>query len=157
MQSIHMLIAVTSDSIRKCVTQVLGGTDIDVVAIVATSESVKCWIHNPDINFVLLESQLLDGDSLPLVHSIATSRPELPIVMLSTIDSPIRALLADECGVSSYLSSFDRHELLAEIRRHQLPHPSSILRSKDDTSNSTGSHGVPLPPWHSGNSSFEHC
>ncbi len=155
MQQINLLIAVASKSMRESVTEALAKTETNVVAIVSTCESAQRFAKNPKVNFLLLETELMDGDSLSLLDAITTARPELPVIMLSSTDSPLRVLLADECGASAYLSHFDSHELIAAIHRHQTqtsPHPASI----DDRPSKSQCHGLPLPPWSNGYSYLEH-
>ena len=110
---IKLLIADDHEVVRSGLKTLLAGTDIEVVAEVATGEAaVKYALENePDV--VLLDIRMPDGDGLTALGRIKLDKPDMPILMLSTFDNPTYIARAVALGASGYLlKGCTRDELL---------------------------------------------
>jgi len=114
---IKLLIADDHEVVRTGLKSLLAGTEVKVVAEVATgSEAVKYALENdPDV--VLLDIRMPDGDGLTALGRIKLDKPDMPILILSTFDNPTYIARAVALGASGFLlKGCTRDELLSAIR-----------------------------------------
>jgi DNA-binding NarL/FixJ family response regulator len=113
---IRVLIADDHEVIRSGLKTLIAGTDIKVVGEVSTgAEAVKYALEN-DVDVVLLDIRMPDGDGLTALGRIKLDKPDLPVLMLSTFDNPTYVARAVALGASGYLlKGCTRDELVAGI------------------------------------------
>ena len=114
---IKLLIADDHEVVRSGLKSLLAGTEIKVVAEVASgAEAVKYALENdPDV--VMLDIRMPDGDGLTALGRIKLDKPEMPILILSTFDNPTYVARAVALGANGYLlKGCTREHLLATIR-----------------------------------------
>jgi DNA-binding NarL/FixJ family response regulator len=100
---IRLLIADDHEVVRSGIKSMLAGTDFKVVAEAATgAAAVKSAIEN-DVDVVLLDIRMPDGDGLTALGRIKLDKPRLPIVILSTFDNPTYIARAVALGAAAYL------------------------------------------------------
>lgn len=100
---IRLLIADDHEVVRSGIKSMLTGTDFKVVAEAATgAAAVKSAIEN-DVDVVLLDIRMPDGDGLTALGRIKLDKPRLPIVILSTFDNPTYIARAVALGAAAYL------------------------------------------------------
>jgi DNA-binding NarL/FixJ family response regulator len=114
---IRLLIADDHEVVRSGLKMLVAGTEIKVVGEVATgAEAVKYALEN-EIDVVLLDIRMPDGDGLTALGRIKLDKPDMPVLILSTFDNPTYVARAVALGASGYvLKSCTRDELLAAIR-----------------------------------------
>jgi len=115
--SIKILIADDHEVVRFGLRTLLAGTDVEVMAEVATGEqAVKFALaNNPSV--VLLDIRMPEGDGLNTLGRIKLEKPEMPVLMLSTFDNPTYVARSVALGANGYLlKGCTRDELLAAIR-----------------------------------------
>ena len=114
---IKLLVADDHEVARSGLKSLLAGTDLKVVAEVATgAEAVKYALENdPDV--VLLDVRMPDGDGLDALGRIKLDKPDMPILMFSAFDNPTYIARAVAYRASGYLlKGCTREELLSAIR-----------------------------------------
>ena len=115
---IKLLIADDHEVVRSGLKSLLAGTEIKIIAEVATAaEAVKYALENdPDV--AMLDVRMPDGDGLTALGRIKLDKPDLPILILSTFDNPTYIARAVALGASGYLlKGCTREKLLDGIRK----------------------------------------
>ena len=114
---IRLLIADDHEVVRSGLKGMLAGTEIQVVAAVASGqEAVKYALAN-QVDVVLLDVRMSDGDGLNALGRIKLDKPDLPIVMLSAFDNPTYIGRAVAMSASGYLlKGCTRDELIKAIK-----------------------------------------
>jgi len=115
--TIKLLIADDHEVVRSGLKVLLEGTEIEVVAAVATGEeAVKYALERP-VDVVLLDIRMPDGDGLTALGRIRLDKPDLPVLMLSTFDNPTYIARSVALGANGYLlKGCTRDELIKAIR-----------------------------------------
>ena len=115
---IRLLIADDHEMIRSGVKALLAGTEIKVVAEAATGQAAVKYALEHDVDVVLLDVRMPDGDGLTALGRMKLDKPNLPILMFSAYDNPMYVARAVALGASGYLlKDCTRDELLSAIRR----------------------------------------
>lgn len=116
---IRVLIADDHEVVRSGLKSLLNGTEIKVVAEVASgSAAIKYVMENDDVDVVLLDIRMPDGDGLGALGRIKLEKPQLPVLMLSTFDNPTYVARTVALGASGYLlKGCTREELIEAIRK----------------------------------------
>ena len=114
---IRLLIADDHEVVRSGLKSMLAGTDVKVVAEVSTgAAAVKCALEN-ELDVVLMDIRMPDGDGLTALGRIKLDKPNLPILILSTFDNPTYIARAVALGANGYLlKGCTRDELVLGIR-----------------------------------------
>ncbi len=114
---IRVLVADDQDIIRQGVKSLLAGTEIKVVAEVGTGQAAVKYALEAEVDVVLLDVRMPDGDGLTALGRIKLDKPDLPVLLFSAFDNPAsvaRAIALGACGF--LLKGFSRDELLDSIR-----------------------------------------
>lgn len=122
---IRVLIADDHEVVRSGLKSLLNGTEIKVVAEVATgSAAIKYVMENDDVDVVLLDIRMPDGDGLGALGRIKLEKPQLPVLMLSTFDNPTYVARTVALGASGYLlKGCTREELIEAIHKAARKEP----------------------------------
>ena len=114
---IRLLIADDHEVVRCGLKTLLAGTDIKIVAEVASGPAAVKYALENEVDVVLLDIRMPEGDGLAALGRIKLDKPDLPILVLSTYDNPTYVARAVALGASGYLlKSCTRDELVAGIR-----------------------------------------
>ena len=114
---IRLLIADDHEVVRNGLKTLLAGTDIKIVAEVASGPAAVKYALENEVDVVLLDIRMPEGDGLAALGRIKLDNPDLPILVLSTYDNPTYVARAVALGASGYLlKSCTRDELVAGIR-----------------------------------------
>ncbi len=114
---IRLLIADDHDVVRSGLKSMLGGTDIKVVGEVATGQAAVNYVLKNDVDVVLLDVRMPDGDGLNTLGRIKLDKPNQPILMLSYVDNPSYLARAVALGANGYLlKDCTRDELVGAIK-----------------------------------------
>jgi len=100
---IKLLVADDHEVVRSGLKSLLGGTEIKVVAEVATGAEAVKYALESDPDVVLLDIRMPDGDGLTALGRIKLDKPEMPILILSTFDNPTYVARAVALGANGYL------------------------------------------------------
>ena len=85
---IKLLIADDHEVVRSGLKSLLAGTEIKVVAEVATGAAAVKYALESEVDVCLLDIRMPEGDGLTSLGRIKLDKPEMPILILSTFDNP---------------------------------------------------------------------
>ena len=114
---IHLLVADDQEMVRSGVKALLVGTEIDVVAEATTSQATVKLALEKDVDLVLLDIRLRDGDGLTALARIKLDKPDLPVLLFSAFDNLASVARAIALGARGFLlKGCSRDEFLNAIR-----------------------------------------
>ena len=114
---IRLLVADDQEMVCQGVRALLAGTEIKVVAEVATGQAAVKHTMETGLDIVLLDVRMPDGDGLTALGRIKLDKPELPVLMFSAFDNPASVARAIALGASGFLlKGCTRDELISAIR-----------------------------------------
>ncbi len=114
---IRLLVADDQEMVCQGVRALLAGTEIKVVAEVATGQAAVKHTMETELDIVLLDVRMPDGDGLAALGRIKLDKPELPVLMFSAFDNPASVARAIALGASGLLlKGCTRDELISAIR-----------------------------------------
>ncbi len=122
---IQLLIADDHDVIRSGLKSMLAGTEIKVVAEVATGQAAVKYAVENQVDVVLMDVRMPDGDGLTALGRIKLDKPDQPILMFSQFDNPTYIARAVAMGANGYLpKNCTRDQLIARHPRrgHRREH-----------------------------------
>jgi len=100
---IRLLIADDHEVVRSGLKTLVAGTEVKVVGEVSTgAEAVKYALEN-EVDVVLLDIRMPDGDGLTALGRIKLDKPDMPVLILSTFDNPTYVARAVALGASGYV------------------------------------------------------
>jgi DNA-binding NarL/FixJ family response regulator len=115
---IRLLIADDHEMLRCGVKAMLAGTEIKVIGEVATGQAAVKYALEHEVDVVLLDVRMPDGDGLTALGRIRLDKPDLPIVMLSAFDNHACVARAVAQGASGFLlKGCTRDELVNAITK----------------------------------------
>ena len=118
MSTIRVLIADDHEVVRCGLRTLFAGTDIEIAAEVASGNAAVRYALENDVDVVILDIRMPDGDGLTALGRIKLDKPELPILILSTYDNPTYVARSVALGASGYiLKSSDRNVLIEAIQK----------------------------------------
>ncbi len=114
---IRLLVADDQDMVRMGVKALLSGTEIKVIAEVASGQAASKHALEAEFDVVLLDVRMPDGDGLTALGRIKLDKPNLPILLFSAFDNPASIARAIALGANGFLlKTCTRDELLIAIR-----------------------------------------
>ena len=115
---IRLLIADDHELLRSGVKAMLAGTEIEVIAEVATGQAAVKYVSEHKVDVVLMDVRMPEGDGVTALGRIKLDKPDLPILMFSAYADPAYIARAVALGASGYLlKDCTRAELLDAIRK----------------------------------------
>ena len=114
---IRLLIADDQELVRCGLKALLADTEIKVVAEVTTGRAAVEYALEHDVDVVLMDVRMSDGDGMTALGRIKLDKPELPVLMFSNFDNPAYIARAVALGASGYLlKGCTREELVNAIK-----------------------------------------
>jgi DNA-binding NarL/FixJ family response regulator len=114
---ITLLIADDHEVVRSGLKGMLAGTQVQVVAAVTSAQAAVKYALENQMDVVLLDIRISDGDGLNALGRIKLEKPDLPILMFSNHDNAMYASRAVALGASGYLlKDCTRDELVHAIK-----------------------------------------
>jgi DNA-binding NarL/FixJ family response regulator len=114
---IRLLIADDHDVVRSGLKSMLGDSEIKVVGEATSGREAVEYMLKNDVDVVLMDVRMPDGDGLNALGRIKLDKPNLPILMLSYVDNPAYLARAVALGSNGYLlKDCTRDELIAAIK-----------------------------------------
>ena len=86
--TIRLLVCDDQEIVRAGVKAFLAGTEIKVVAEAASGEAAVKKALETDVDAVVLDVRMPDGDGLTALGRIKLDKPNLAVVMFSAFDNP---------------------------------------------------------------------
>jgi DNA-binding NarL/FixJ family response regulator len=116
---IRTLIADDHAVVLKGLKQVLSHTpDIVVTAEASTGQQVLDLIRSKQVDVVILDIAMPDGNGLDVLRTLKRERPTLPVVVLSMHSEDQYGVLVLKAGASGYLTKESApDQLIAAIRK----------------------------------------
>jgi DNA-binding NarL/FixJ family response regulator len=116
-RTIRLLIADDHEAVRCGVKALVAGTEITVVAETATGQgAVRCALEN-DVDVVLMDVRMPDGDGLTALGRIKSEKPNLPVLLISAFENPNHTARGVAMGAAgALLKTCTRDELIEAIR-----------------------------------------
>ena len=115
---IRLLIADDHPVARSGIKGLLAGTEIKVVAEVANGQAAVKHVSEHQVDVVLMDVCMPEGDGLTALGSIKRDKPDLPILMFSAFDNPMNVSRAAALGASGFLlKGCTRNELVNAITK----------------------------------------
>lgn len=117
--SIRLLFVEDQPVVRAGLKALLAGSDIKLSELASTGdEAIKRVSSAKELDLVLLDVRLPDGDGLTALARIKAERPDLPVLMFSAYENPTFVARAVALGAAGYvLKGTPQAELLASIRQ----------------------------------------
>jgi DNA-binding NarL/FixJ family response regulator len=115
--TIRVLIADDHQVVRSGLKSVFADTDVEVVAEAATGKEALDAAANSQLNLVLLDVRMPDGDGLNVLGRLKLDHPELAVLMLSTYDNPTYIARAVALGAAGYVLKDAQHDVLLDAVR----------------------------------------
>ncbi len=113
---IRLLIADDHQVVRCGLKALLAGTEINVVAEVTSGPAAVKHVLEHEVDVVLMDVCMPEGDGLTALGRIKLDRPGLPIVMFSGFHNPAYVARAVALGASGFLAKgCTRDELVNAI------------------------------------------
>ena len=114
---IQLLIADDHEMVRCGLKTLVAGTEIKVAAEAATGQAAIKLVLEKEVDLVLLDVRMPDGDGLTALGRIKLDKPKLPVLMFSAFDNPASIARAIALGASGFLlKDCSRDDLLSSIR-----------------------------------------
>ena len=99
----RLLIADDQEVVRCGLKALLADTEIKNVAEVATGRAAVQYALKHDLDVVLMDVRMPDGDGMTALGRIKLDKPDLPVLMFSNYDNPAYIARAIALGASGYL------------------------------------------------------
>ena len=117
-RKIRLLVADDHEMLRSGVKALLAGTEIEVIAEAATGQAAVKYALEQEVDLVLMDIYMPEGDGLTALGRIKLDKPMLPIVMFSAFDNPTYFARAVAMGASGFLlKGCTRDELINVITK----------------------------------------
>ena len=115
---IRLLVADDHAILRSGVKALLAGTEIEVVAEATTGQAAVKHALEQEVDVVLMDIHMPEGDGLMALGRIKLDKPTLPVVMFVADDNPIYVARSVAMGASGFLlKGCTRNELIAAITK----------------------------------------
>ena len=127
---IRLLVADDHEAVRCGIKALLAGTEITVVAEASTGVgAAKCAVEK-EVDVVLMDIRMPDGDGLTALGRIKLEKPNLPVLLISAHENPGYIARGVAMGASGALTKgCTRDELIQAIRAAAAATMSGRMRS----------------------------
>jgi DNA-binding NarL/FixJ family response regulator len=115
--TIQLLLADNHEMVRCGVKALLEGTEITVAVEATTGQAAAKLALEKEVDVVLMDVHMPDGDGLSALGRIKLDKPDLPVLLFSAFDNSASVAKAIALGASGFLlKGCCRDELLSAIR-----------------------------------------
>ncbi|MCL4204352.1 MAG: response regulator transcription factor [Pirellulaceae bacterium] len=115
--TIRVLVADDHQVVRSGLRSMFADTEIEVVAEAASGKDALQVASETQLNLVLLDVRMPDGDGLNVLGRLKLDHPELAVLMLSTYDNPTYVARAVALGAAGYVLKDAQHDVLLDAVR----------------------------------------
>ncbi|QDU93961.1 response regulator [Lignipirellula cremea] len=115
----RILVADDHEMVRCGIVALLKDTEIEVAYEASSGKEAEALaLEKTDIDVVVLDVRMPDGDGLTALNRIILERPNMAVLMLSTYDNPTYVARSVALGAKGYvLKGTDRDVLIDTIRK----------------------------------------
>ena len=113
-RKIRLLVADDHEVVRCGVKTLLAGTEIKVLAEATTGQAAVKLALDKQVDLVLLDVRMPDGDGLTALGRIKRGKPDLPVLLFSAFENPASVARAIALGASGFLLKGCRRDELSE-------------------------------------------
>ena len=114
---IRLLIADDHEVIRSGLKSLLENSEIKVVGEAATGQAAVQFALENEVDVVLLDARMPDGDGLTALGRIKLDKPRLPVLIFSSFDNPAYIARAVALEASGFLlKGCTRNQLIGAIK-----------------------------------------
>jgi len=114
---IRLLVADDQEMVLQGVKALLASSEIKIVAEVTTGQAAVKQALEGEVDVVLLDVRMPDGDGLTTLGRIKLDKPNLPVLIFSAFDNPSSVARAIALGASGFLlKGCTQDELVSAIR-----------------------------------------
>jgi DNA-binding NarL/FixJ family response regulator len=138
---INLLIADDQEVVRRGLKALLADTEIKIVAEVTTGRAALEYASKHDLDVVLMDVRMPDGDGMTALGRIKLDKPDLPILMFSNYDNPTYIARAVALGASGYLLKDCTREKL--VKAIETAAAGESVWTRDELRRVTGSLATP--------------
>lgn len=116
--SIRILVVDDHAVVRSGLRQLFNGTEIEIVAEATSGSEALTAAGRDDIDLVLLDIRMPDGDGLNALGRIKLDHPDLPVLIFSAYDNPTYVARAVALHAGGYvLKDAEKDKLIDTIKR----------------------------------------
>lgn len=137
----RLLIADDQEIVRHGLKALLADTEIKIVAEVTTGRAALEYALKHDLDVVLMDVRMPDGDGMTALGRIKLDKPDLPILMFSNYDNPTYIARAVALGASGYLLKDCTRETL--VKAIQTAAAGESVWTREELRRVTGSLATP--------------
>jgi DNA-binding NarL/FixJ family response regulator len=134
-------VAEDHEIVRKGLKSLLADTNINIVAEVTTGKAAVKYALEHEVDVVLMDIRMPDGDGLTALGRIKLDKPDLPIVILSTFDNPTYIARAVALGAAAFLLKGCTREQL--VRAIELSAAGENVWTRDELRRVSGALATP--------------
>jgi DNA-binding NarL/FixJ family response regulator len=139
--TIRILIADDHEVVRCGLRSLMAGTDIEVAEEATTGEEALKKVAEKNLDVVLLDIRMPDGDGLNVLMRIKLAKPDLPVLIFSTYDNPTYVARAVALGAVGYiLKGSERSAIIDTIHKAAAGEPAW---TRDELRRVTGALATP--------------
>jgi len=138
---IRLLVADDHEAVRRGVNALLEGTEIKVVAEAASGQgAVRCALEK-EVDVVLMDIRMPDGDGLTALGRLKLEKPRLPVLLITAFDNPAYVARGVAMGAAGSLAKgCTRDELINAIR---LAYAGKMVWTNEERRRASGSLRTP--------------
>ena len=115
--TIRLLIADDHEWVREGLRYAFANTGIEIVAEASTGKSAASLALEVEVDVVLLDIKMPDGDGMDALSRIKAAKGNLPVLIYSAHDRPDYVQRCASLGASGYLrKGVDNQVLVAAVR-----------------------------------------
>jgi DNA-binding NarL/FixJ family response regulator len=115
---IRLLVADDQEMVRCGVKALVATTEIEVVAEATTAQAAVELALESNVDVVLLDVRLTEGDGLTALGRIKLDKPDVPVLLFSAFDNPASIARAVALGANGFLlKGCQRGEFLDAVRK----------------------------------------
>jgi DNA-binding NarL/FixJ family response regulator len=142
--AIQILIADDHEVVRAGLRTLLKDTDIRIVAEASGGNEALKLITQHELDLVLLDVRMPEGDGLSCLTRIKVEEPDLPVVMFSSYDNPTYVARAVALGAAGYLLKGSPQDQLIQAIRSAAE--GEQIWTRDELRRVTGALSTPRLP-----------
>jgi DNA-binding NarL/FixJ family response regulator len=114
---IRVLVCDDQEVVRCGVKALVAGTEIKVVAEANTGQGAVTQALENELDLIILDVRMPDGDGLTALGRIKLDKPNLPVLLFSAFDNPASVARSIALGAGGFLlKDCSRDEFLRTIR-----------------------------------------
>ena len=142
--TVRVLVSDDHHVVRVGLNAMFAGTDVEIVAEASSGAETLRQVALQDIDLVLLDVRMPDGDGLNVLSRLKDEKPDLPVLMISTFDNATYMARSVALGANGFvLKDVEKETLLAVVRKAAT---GEMVWRREDLRRVTGALSTPRMP-----------